>query len=116
MNNILVDKCLNYLRDHDHKWIIRKRKINTEFIFKSLVCSALTNIGVSSCLEGFQCNVSHTAMIKARRKIDTNLFKNINTHIHSNILNNIYAIDGSKIRVHAGFKRYGFKSRTNDSE
>ena len=58
MNNILVEKCLNYLKDHDHKWIIRKRKINTEFIFKSLVCSALTNIGVSSCLEGFQCNGS----------------------------------------------------------
>ena len=114
MDNSLLDECLTYLKEYDNEWIIRKRKITSEFIFKSLICSALTNIGISSCLEGFQSNVSHSAVIKARRKIDPNLFKTINTHIHSNIINNVYAIDGSKIRIHSGFKKYGFKSRTND--
>ena len=62
MNSQLIQACVNMLKDYDDKWMIRKRKINTELIFKILIASGLTNIGVSSCLKGFESNVSHTAM------------------------------------------------------
>ena len=51
-------------------------------------------------------------MCKARMKIQENIFKTINQQIHNNACEHIYAIDGSKIRVHDGFKKLGYKSRT----
>ena len=91
MNNELLDKCLNY----DKEWnkffskTCRKRKIYTEIIFKTLISSAVTNIGVSSCLQSFNGNFSHTALNKARNKLNDNLFKNINDNINKRFKNNI---------------------------
>ena len=56
---------------------------------------------------------SHTAVIKSRLKFQPDLFYNINTNLPNK--NTIYAIDGSKIRVHLGFLNYGYKTRTCDS-
>ena len=39
LNISLYEKTLSMVRDHDHHWIVRKRKINTETILKSLVAS-----------------------------------------------------------------------------
>ena len=68
INAELFEECLTHIRNHDKEWLKRKRKINTELIFKSLISGTLTNIGISSCLNGFQSNISHVAMIKARQK------------------------------------------------
>ena len=114
MDYQLLEECLDKIKDYDDKWIIRKRKINTQLIFKCLINSAFTDIGVSSCLRGLESNFSHTAMIKARQKLGDDFFKDINTSLNTNKSNRIYAIDGSKIRVHTGFKKFGYKTRTND--
>ena len=71
----LFDKCIDLVRNYDNKWIKRHRKIDTEVIFKSLISSAVTDIGVSSCLKGFESNFSHAALNKARKKLDKNCFK-----------------------------------------
>ena len=44
MNNLLYDTCLGHVKDYDKYWMKRKRKINTELIFKTLICGALTNM------------------------------------------------------------------------
>ena len=73
MNSVLLEECLTHIRNYDKEWIKRKRKINTELIFKTLVCDAITNIGISSCLAGFQSDISHPAMIKARQKLGNDI-------------------------------------------
>jgi len=50
-------------------------------------------------------------MIKARQKLGNDIFKKINSKMYKN--EHIFSIDGSKVRVHEGFKKIGFKSRTN---
>ena len=79
MNKELYAKCLSLVRDHDKIWMKRKRKINRELIFKTLLCGSVTNIGISSCLHALDSNFSHVAMLKARNKLDPNLFKIINS-------------------------------------
>jgi len=116
MNTELFEECLTHIRNHDKEWLKRKRKINTELIFKSLISGTLTNIGISSCLNGFQSNISHVAMIKARQKIGDNVFKDINSILSGNIRERVFSIDGSKIRVHAGFRKLGYRTRTNDKK
>ena len=74
MNDKLYEQCLKLIRNHDNVWMKRKRKITTELIFKTLIAGALTNIGTSSCITAFGNNFSHVAMLKARQKIDSNLF------------------------------------------
>ena len=103
--------CLNLLKEHDQHWMQRKRKLDTVTIFENLVNSSVQNIGVSTCLNLYN-TCSHVAMCKARMKIQKNIFKTINQQLHSNTSEHIYAIDGSKIRVHNGFKTLGYKSRT----
>ena len=98
------------------EWLKRKRKVNTELIFKSLICGALTNIGISSCLNGFVSDISHVAMIKARQKLGDNVFKDINSILSGSIHERVFSIDGSKIRVHDGFRKLGYKTRTNDKK
>ena len=101
MNTELFEECLTHIRNHDKEWLKRKRKINTELIFKSLICGALTTIGISYCLNGFQSDISHVAMIKARQKLGDNVFKDdINTILSDSIRERVFSIDGSKIRVH----------------
>jgi len=68
-------------------------------IFKSLICGTLANIGIISCLNGFQSNISHVTMIKARQKIGDNVFKDINSILNGNIHERVFSIDGSKIYV-----------------
>ena len=51
-------------------------------------------------------------MIKARRKIDPNLFYNVNNKIHDSLQNHVFALDGSNARVSIGFKKYGYSTRT----
>jgi len=94
----------------------RKRKLDTEAIFKYLVKGSVLNTGISTCIN-LDNNFSHVAMIKARRKLQDNLFYNINKQMHKEYIlkNHIYAIDGSKVPVNYGFKKkYGYLSRTCD--
>ena len=88
MNDELYTKCIDLIRDHDKKWIKRKRKIDTELIFKTLVSSAITDTGVSSCLGAFNSDCSHVAMNRARNKLDDNFFKDVNTTIREYSVHN----------------------------
>ena len=108
--------CLKYICDHDLFWMKRRRKLDTEAIFKYLVKGSILNTGISTCVN-LDNNFSHVAMIKARRKLHDNLFYNINSQMHQEYIlkNHVYAIDGSKVPVNYGFKKkYGYLSRTCD--
>ena len=100
MDNELFDKCIDLVDEYDEKWMIRRRKLDTGVIFKSLLASAVTNAGVSSCIDGFESDFTHSALNKARGKLDDNCFKNINTQLNKSLDDHIFSIDGSKIRVH----------------
>ena len=84
-------------------------------IFTYLAESSVKNIGISTCINSYR-HCSHQAVIKARNKLGENLFKEVNFNINKNYLspNHIYAIDGSKIKVHNCFKNYGYNTRTCD--
>jgi hypothetical protein len=57
-------------------------------------------------------------LIKARKKSPDSVFKDINSSLHSDILqkNNIFAIDGSKVKMLKGKEKYGYTSRTNNQD
>ena len=76
---------------------------------------AITNTGISTCAN-FSQQCSHTAITKARKKLPNNLFFDINQKLHhrKDLQNHLYAIDGSKVKVHLGFKDLGFNTRTCD--
>ena len=85
---------LNILKNSDSTWM--KRKISTELIFKYLTKATILNTGISTCID-YENEISHVAMIKARKKIPENFFYGLNTQLHQSLKrNNIYAIDGSK--------------------
>jgi len=105
------DQYIQEINKHDSFWIKRKRKINTLSIFENLIESGTMNYGVSTCVKS-KNNISHVAVQRARSKLKENIFKEINNKIQT--LEHIYAIDGSKIRVHNSFKKKGYKSRTCD--
>ena len=56
-------------------------------------------------MAGFQSDISHPAMIKARQKLGNDTFKQINSKMCENKNEHIFSIDGSKVRVHEGFKK-----------
>ena len=115
-NSDLIPICSKLLRDHDNLWIKRKRQIDTQTIFDCLTESTIKNTGISTCIQLSQ-KFSHVSMLKARNKIDHNLFYTINKLLHqsSYLHNHIYAIDGSKVPVMQGFKsKYGYQTRTCD--
>lgn len=111
-NTVLYNICLEKLKQHDKYYITRKRKLNTFIIFQYLFNSMILNSGVSTITHLYNL-CSHTAVIKSRLKFQPDLFYNINFNLPHK--NSIYAIDGSKIRVHLGFLKYGYKTRTCDS-
>ena len=84
--------CLKYVNEHDSFWVKRRRKLNTELIFDYLVKGSILNTGISTCLD-IDDGPSHVAMIRARRKLQEDLFYNINTQMHKEDMmkNNIYA-------------------------
>ena len=58
MNTELFEECLTHIRNHDKEWLKRKRKINTELIFKSLICDTLTNIGISFGISSYDITIT----------------------------------------------------------
>ena len=117
ISNDKLQYCYTKFKEIDKKWIKRKRKIDTASIFELLTASAITNTGVSTKNDIFNKH-SHVALIKARKKLPTNMFKEINTSLHSDILkkNNIFAVDGSKVKMLKGKEKYGYTSRTNNQD
>lgn len=115
LNNPIYKLCMDELGAHDKTWIKRKRIIDTTFIFDILFQASVLKQGVSTLLQ-IHNKCSPTALIKARSKIKNDIFYDINKTINKTLFNNIYAIDGSKVRVHEGFKNFGYKTRTNDSQ
>ena len=113
----LLQKNNELLKEHDETWIKRRRKLDTTTVFNYLTASAINNTGISTNVN-LDGNFSHTALIKARGKLGKNVFKTINDKIHTEckLSNSFFAIDGSKIRVHEGFKKNGYKVRTNDKD
>ncbi len=103
------------MQNSEKLWIQRNRKINSTVFFKLLIESFSRNIGISSLIKE-QSNFCVSAIHKFRSKIPFNYFKSLNENIHalSNMKNHIYCIDGSKVHVKSGFKKLGYKSRTND--
>ena len=66
-DNKLFKLCYNLLNKHDNVWMKRKRKLDTKTISEYLVNGAITNTGISTCVN-VQQQFSHVAMIKARQK------------------------------------------------
>jgi hypothetical protein len=81
LDNKLFKVCYDLLNNHDSVWMRRKRKLNTKTIFEYLVNGAITNTGISTCVN-VQQQFSHVAMIKARKKLDTKIFFDINKLLH----------------------------------
>ena len=77
LDNKLFKVCYDLLNNHDSVWMRRNRKLNTKTIFEYLVNGAITNMGISTCVN-VQQQFSHVAMIKARKKLDTKIFFDIN--------------------------------------
>ena len=117
IDKTLFNHCIEQLKDIDKLWIKRKRKIDTLTIFYYLLDSAITNKGLYTFTK-INNHFSHVSLIKARKKLPIDIFYNLNFKINQTnpIKNHIYAIDGSKIRVHTGFTKYGYKTRTNDKD
>ena len=109
--------CKQLILDNDKKLVTRQRKLNTTIIFNDLVSGAITNTGISTHIN-LQNKFSHVAMIKARKRVQDDLFYNINTKLHKyDSKNHIYAIAprrGAKVPVPYGFKKIGYKTRTCD--
>ena len=114
-DNKLFKLCYNLLNKYDNVWMKRKRKLDTKTIFEYLINGAITNTGISTCVN-VQQQFSHVAMIKARQKIGETCFSDINKTLHKEetLQNHVYAIDGSKVQVHNCFKELGYKTRTCD--
>jgi hypothetical protein len=115
IKNEYLEYCQNECDNIDKEWIKRKRKIGTCDIFNTLSISATTNSGVSTNVN-MNNNYSHVGFIKARNKVPVNTFKKINSKLHSELLdkNNIYAVDGSKVKMLQGKTKYGYTTRTNN--
>jgi len=113
MDTSLLDMAIKVVSEYDKSWIQRKRTLNSVHVFKTLISIVVTNIGVSSCVIALKCTFSNTALSKVRIKLNNNCFKNINAEISKSFNDNIFAIDGSKIRVHNGFKKLGYTPPTN---
>ena len=71
-DNKLIKVCYELLNKHDTIWMKRKRKLNTTTIFEYLVNGAITNTGISTCVN-IQQQFSHVAMIRLRRRQGKNL-------------------------------------------
>ena len=112
-DDTLYKFCMEQLENYDKSWIQRKRKIGTIDVFNALLSSTILKKGVSTCIVNNEV-ASHVALIKARNKIEKNVFKTMHQSIYDKELlkNNYYALDGSKFRVPYGFLKFGFNTRT----
>lgn len=112
ISNKLLTHLVQKFNTHDKLVFKRKRKLNTYIIFKLLFLSTITNTGISTLAQSSKL-CTYPAIIKARKLFQSNLFYNINSSLP--FKNKIYAIDGSKIKIHHGFLKYGYTARTCDS-
>lgn len=124
----LYDSILKIFDSYDSTWIQRKRSIDTKTIFEYALRSSLYKKGTDFVLREAELDDNHesdigltftpVALCKARQRLPKNTFSLLNSQIvdqHAN-MSRVFAIDGSKVRVPAGFHKYGYKSRTNDQE
>lgn len=114
---MIVDKDLyNTLTKADSQWQTRKRKITTASIFASLCSACTSKKGFEHILESERSEFTPQALGRARAKLPEHLFLEINKYMQRSLKgsNRIFAIDGSKVHVHPSFKKFEYKTRTND--
>ena len=73
MNHInIINKFHNILNNSDKLWIIRKRKINTKFLFYALAnmiihtCGIKHHISMQKLISNMNYNISDAALCKSR--------------------------------------------------
>jgi len=129
-------------REYDQKWQKRKRIINTMliilFVFR-LVFSKNNQGYQTTIIELWdQCHrmnftlpqtkpVAASALCNARKKLDADIFKNINTRVIATYENmetetsykwkdhRIFGVDGSKINVPRQLKKQGYKTPSENA-
>jgi hypothetical protein len=122
MKSAIFNKLLHLLEQSDNKWIIRKRVLNTTLLFRLLSQSFTNNHGFKHTLSKFylhhQISLSDAALCKARNKCNSFIFENIKNKLIEDlpISSNVYAIDGSKLRLPSIFQNYGFTTRDTTSK
>ena len=108
---------------YDKTWIQRKRSIDTKTVFDYSLRTSIYKKGTDFLINEDYLDSGYThftpvAICKARQRLPEGSFYSLNKQIidkHANI-SRVFAIDGSKIKVPAGFRNFGYKSRTNDKE
>ncbi|CAM9999860.1 unnamed protein product, partial [Phaeothamnion confervicola] len=112
MSHDIVHKVNKAFKEIDSRWIQRDRKLNTLNIFSAMHQSFVRKRGISHVLEEM-CDVSATALSKARVKIPDGVFADVNRQLVRTCGPRVLAVDGSKVHVNPAFAKEGFKTRTN---
>ena len=119
--NIFKNLCYKY----DSTWITRNRKLNTYNLFCYLSNSLINQKTFNETILDFKYsenisynNLSSSALTKARKKMlyFEDLHKNLINKFYNNTRNNVYAIDGSKIRLFPSACKNNFKTRDSKSK
>jgi hypothetical protein len=117
----IINRLLHLLKKSDNKWIIRKRVIDTSLLFKIMSKIIVNSKGIKHtlCID-YSYNhltLSDAAVCKARSKCDSSIFTDIKNSLIDEFSkdSNVYAVDGSKIRLPPKFSNYGFTTRDRKS-
>ena len=123
MANLIFNKLNELLINADNKWITRKRKINTKLLFEFMSQLIYHKKGINHliAINYFKNNkykITDAAICKARVRCGFNIFDQIKHKLvdHFFSSNNIYAVDGSKIRLPTFFSKEGFITRSPNSK
>ena len=123
MNNLIINELNTLLANADSKWITRKRKIDTKLLFEFMSQSIVQDKGIKHLLSynglfNNSCELSDAAICKARTRCNYSIFDSIKNKLVDKftIKNNIYAVDGSKIRLPPTFANEGYTTRSPTSK
>ncbi|CAM9884499.1 unnamed protein product, partial [Chrysoparadoxa australica] len=111
----MLSEIVSVMKNIDTQWQQRKRKVDTLSIFSLLSEGSIRRRGFSHILQERENVFSDQALAQARKKLPRHCFREANKEIQRGSKGpRVFAIDGSKVHVHPSYKKYGYKSRTND--
>lgn len=136
----IISIVINVSDEFDQKWQIRNRAINTQllilFIFRLVFSKNKQGYGITIIELWDQCKtmnialpqvkpVASSAFCIARKKLDENIFKILNSAIintyeptlteHRWKHHRLYAVDGTKINLPRQLRSYGYKTPSDGS-
>ena len=118
MSNLIIDELNKLLTNADKLWIVRKRKINTSLLFQFMAQLLVKNKGIKHLLaynnmDNCSLSVSDAGICKSRQRCEYYIFESIKNKLISKFTNkvNIFAVDGSKVRLPPSFTNDNFGKR-----